>query len=280
MWPLIGGLLSGGASLLGSIFSSNTSAQNTQANIMAQQNAQAMSEQFNANQAEANRGFQASQVTQQEAFQQQMSNTAFQRSRADAVAAGLNPMILGGMGGASTPSGSAAGGATASVATPNVSDINRRTSPFGNLGMAVSNAVDAAVRVKTFDKLTQEISNLETEQDLTAARRSTEAERPELVKSEADRAKTAAVAAKYELPVSVFSGQKARAISNLPESVRDNAIRAGFFGDVGGKVGDAISSIVPTARAVRALTGRARSTTETSGPSGDTFQERWNERAF
>ena len=75
MFPLLSGLISGGASLLGSIFSSDTSAQNTQAQIAGQEAMQGQTEQFNAQQAQLNRDFQASQVQSQEQFQQQMSGT-------------------------------------------------------------------------------------------------------------------------------------------------------------------------------------------------------------
>ena len=58
--------------------------------------------QFNAEQAQINRDYET-----------QMSNTAYQRAYADMDAAGLNPHLAGGQGGASSPAGTAATGAQA-----------------------------------------------------------------------------------------------------------------------------------------------------------------------
>ena len=57
---------------------------------------------FNAEQAQINRDYET-----------QMSNTAYQRAYADMAAAGLNPNLAGGQGGASSPAGTAATGAQA-----------------------------------------------------------------------------------------------------------------------------------------------------------------------
>lgn len=73
MDPLMGGLLVGGANLLGSVFGTTQNNQN-------QQQMQQQAEQYNT----------------------QMSNTAYQRATADMRAAGLNPMMMFGSGSAAS----------------------------------------------------------------------------------------------------------------------------------------------------------------------------------
>ncbi|WNK14421.1 MAG: DNA pilot protein [Microvirus sp.] len=62
---------------------------------------------FNASQAQTNRD-----------FQERMSNTQWQRGVNDMQAAGLNPMLAYSQGGASSPSGNAASGVTATMQNP------------------------------------------------------------------------------------------------------------------------------------------------------------------
>jgi hypothetical protein len=230
MDPLTGALITGGANLIGSLFSSDTSAQNTQANIAAQQQMQAQTQSFNAGQAQIARDYNT-----------QMSSTAYQRSSADMKAAGLNPSMMFGSGGpASVPSSP-----SASVSSPNMA-LSQRTSPLGNLGDAVKNSVSTAVNMKTMDELTAKIAQLQADKGvreaekaftegprtgltqaetaLTAARQKTEEQMPRLRSVEAD-------IKQLEKPEAEVKASSARAVQALPRVVTDTASQGSWLGD-------------------------------------------------
>lgn len=137
MWPILGGLISGAASLFGGMQTNQQSAEN-----VAAQNAAQMQ-----------------QVQQQEQFQAQMSNTAYQRASADMKAAGLNPMMMFGSGSAA----SSPQGAQAQIQRPSYQ------SPVTSLGDVVNSTISNAVQMKTMDKMTDEIANLRTTNSLIQA---------------------------------------------------------------------------------------------------------------
>lgn len=76
---------------------------------------------------------------EQMGFQAQMSNTAYQRSRADMEKAGLNPMLMASQGGASTPQGASGNATSAHVENA--------------LGGVVSSARDTLATLASVDKM-------------------------------------------------------------------------------------------------------------------------------
>lgn len=234
MLPLLGGLITGGAGLLGSIFSSETSAQNTQANIQAQQGMQQQTEAFNAQQAEINREFQT-----------QQSSTAYQRASQDMQKAGLNPAMMFGSGGAaSSPSG-----ATASVSSPNMA-LHNAPSPLGNLGETVGKAVSTAVDMKTMDKMTEEIARTRAEERLTQARIRSEAQVPEKIAAEASVQQAEERLRKARLPGELFSAQEARDKLDISEGVRRPLVKGAYEAQ---KVSDIAAPLVSSASKVAGL---------------------------
>lgn len=246
MDPLSMGLITGGANLVGSIFSANTSANN----MDKQQQMQLQSQQFNAEQAQINRDYQT-----------QMSNTAYQRASQDMQKAGLNPMMMFGSGGAaSSPSGSAASTGTTS--------LPGRTSPMAGLGDAVSKAVSSAISLKTFDKMTEEIANLQSQGAKIAAETATEKERPQLLRESTLETANRAQRLGNLMPVARLAGKSAEDIEALPDWLRQSLNIGGY---AGGKIGDTLAPILSSATGFRRLLSSPDNPTKKFsglGPSG------------
>ncbi|WNK13525.1 MAG: DNA pilot protein [Microvirus sp.] len=265
MDPLTAGI-AGGANLLGSIFSSTTSASNTEAQIQAQQQMQQQSQAFNANQAQITRDYQT-----------QMSNSAYQRASTDMKAAGLNPMMMAnGSMNASSPSG-----ATASTSTP-TPPLSQNRGALSGIGDAVSKGIDAAVSAKTMEKMADEIANLKaTKESIIATTSATEARRDltrqeeRTEQHETERRESQALSAKY-----ATAGHQWEALGHkdLLENIPDYARVTGNVGAWGGgKFGDTVGPIISSALGVKRMLPKSI-TTETSRQHGNGFDDLWSRR--
>lgn len=104
MYGMIGSLISGSAQLLGGMQS---------AYMTSRENARDRA--FNMEEAQKTRDFSALEAQKTRDWQENMSNTAYQRAMSDMQAAGLNPALMYGQGGASTPSGATGSGGSAAT---------------------------------------------------------------------------------------------------------------------------------------------------------------------
>lgn len=270
MDPLTIGLLTGGASLLGSIFSSNTAKENTEANNAAQLQNSLMSMQFNRQEAATNREFQSGQADINRQFVEGMSSSAYQRARKDMVSAGLNPALAAMQGGASTPGGTQPSSTSASVGIPQAIPSQAR-SAFADLGENAGKAVNAAVSMKTYEKMVDEMANLKAMEAQRKAETSLVGQRTKTEEQETLKRSTEASLRQFELPAARVAAKQSEAVEKLPSWVIDSLSQIDWGAKKSGSTADIISSLVGSSRGVQRLLQYPNN----PGKKYNSFEDRW-----
>jgi len=158
---------------------------------------------FNAREGEKTRAFNSAEARINRNFQQEMSNSAYQRAMKDMRAAGLNPLLAISQGGAGTPSGATASGSAATAATTKVDS----TRPGDAITNGANSAMDALRLQKDMEsadsqiklnRASEAVRNTETLLNTANAGRAMKSERAQELANEAAQTNLDAVKVEAE----------------------------------------------------------------------------------